>query len=139
MKCSLGISNFLEEISSLSCSIFFLYFFALITDEGFLSSCDLNKLSIYDLSFLFFKVSFANFVHWHFHINFRIRLSVFTKKFMRYFSFRESSRFSNNEPSPSQAWYALHLFRHYKFCLSDLLKLSMQKSCTSFVKYIPKY
>ena len=37
-KCSLGISNFLEEISSLSHSIVFLYFFALITEEGFLSS-----------------------------------------------------------------------------------------------------
>ena len=34
-KCSLGISNFLEEISSLSHSVF-LYFFALITEEGFL-------------------------------------------------------------------------------------------------------
>ena len=31
MKCSLGISNFLEEISSLSHYIVFLYFFALIT------------------------------------------------------------------------------------------------------------
>ena len=30
MKCSLGISNFLEEISSLSHSVVFLYFFALI-------------------------------------------------------------------------------------------------------------
>ena len=38
MKCSLGISNFLEEISSLSHSIVFLYFFALITEEGFLIS-----------------------------------------------------------------------------------------------------
>ena len=28
MECSLGISNFLEEISSLSHSIVFLYFFA---------------------------------------------------------------------------------------------------------------
>ena len=37
MKCSLGISNFLEEISSLSHSVVFLYFFALITEEGFLS------------------------------------------------------------------------------------------------------
>ena len=33
MKCFLGISNFLEEISSLSHSIVFLYFFALITDS----------------------------------------------------------------------------------------------------------
>ena len=38
MKCSLGISNFLEEISSLSHSVVFLYFFALITEEGFLLS-----------------------------------------------------------------------------------------------------
>ena len=33
MKCSLGISNFLEEISSLSHSVVFLYFFALIAEE----------------------------------------------------------------------------------------------------------
>ena len=38
MKCSFGISNFLEEISSLSHSIVFLYFIALITEEGFLIS-----------------------------------------------------------------------------------------------------
>ena len=38
MKCSLGISNFLEEISSLSHSVVFLYFFVLITEEGFLIS-----------------------------------------------------------------------------------------------------
>ena len=38
MKCSLGISNFLEDISSLSHCIVFLYFFALITEEGFLLS-----------------------------------------------------------------------------------------------------
>ena len=37
MKCSLGISDVLEEISSVSHSIVFLYFFALITEEGFLS------------------------------------------------------------------------------------------------------
>ena len=38
MKCSLGVSNFLEEISSFSLSVVFLYFFALITEEGFLIS-----------------------------------------------------------------------------------------------------
>ena len=38
MKCSLGMSNFLEEISSLSHSVVSLYFFALITEEGFLIS-----------------------------------------------------------------------------------------------------
>ena len=36
MKCSLGISNFLEEISSLSHSIVFLYFIALIAEKAFL-------------------------------------------------------------------------------------------------------
>ena len=38
MKCSLGISNFLEEISSLSHSVVFLYFFALIAEEAYLIS-----------------------------------------------------------------------------------------------------
>jgi len=38
MKCFLGISTFLEEISSLSHSIVFLYFFALIAEESFLFS-----------------------------------------------------------------------------------------------------
>ena len=38
MKCSLGISTFLEEMSSLPHSVVFLYFFALITEEGFLIS-----------------------------------------------------------------------------------------------------
>ena len=38
MKCSLGISNFLGEISSLSHSFVSLYFFALIVEEGFLIS-----------------------------------------------------------------------------------------------------
>ena len=38
MKCSLGISHFFEEISSLSHSIVFLFFFALIAEEGFLIS-----------------------------------------------------------------------------------------------------
>ena len=47
MKCSLGISNFLEEISSLSHSIVFLYVFALITEECFLiSPCYSSELCI---------------------------------------------------------------------------------------------
>jgi len=49
MKYSLGISNFLEEISSLSHSVVFLYFFALIAEEGFLiSSCYSLELCIQD-------------------------------------------------------------------------------------------
>ena len=47
MKCSLGISNFLEEISSLSHFIVFLYLFALIIEKGFLiSPCYSLKLCI---------------------------------------------------------------------------------------------
>ena len=38
MKYSLGISNFPEEISSLSHSVVFLYFLALIAEEGFFKS-----------------------------------------------------------------------------------------------------
>ena len=55
MKCSLGISNFLEKISSLSHSVVFLYFIALITEEGFLiSPCYSLELCIQmDISFLF--------------------------------------------------------------------------------------
>ena len=41
MKCSLGISSFLEEISSLSCSVVFLHFSSLFTYEGFLSLLDI--------------------------------------------------------------------------------------------------
>ena len=38
MKCSFEISSFLEEISSLSPSVVFLYFFALFIEEGFFKS-----------------------------------------------------------------------------------------------------
>ena len=64
MKCSLGISNFLEEISSLSHSVVFLYFFALITEEGFLiSPCYSLELYIQmGISFLFsFAFHFPSF------------------------------------------------------------------------------
>ena len=55
MKCSLGISNFLEEISSLPHFVLFLYFFALIAEEDFLiSSCYSLELCIQmPISFLF--------------------------------------------------------------------------------------
>ena len=64
MKCSLGISNFLEEISSLSHSIVFLYLFALIAEEGFLiSPCYSLELCIQmGVSFLFsFAFHFSSF------------------------------------------------------------------------------
>ena len=49
MKYSLGSSNFPEEISRLSHSIVFLYFFALVTEESFLY-----------LSLLFFETLHSN-------------------------------------------------------------------------------
>ena len=64
MKCSLGISDFLEEISSLCYSFVFLYFFALIAEEGFLiSPCYSLELCIQMLiSFLFsFAFLFSSF------------------------------------------------------------------------------
>ena len=63
-NCSFGISNFLEEISSLSHSVVFLYFFALITEEGFLiSPCYSLELCIQiGISFLFsFAFPFSSF------------------------------------------------------------------------------
>ena len=58
MKCSLGVSNFLEEISSLPLSIVLLYFFALIAKEGFpISPCYSLELCIQmGISFLSSKL-----------------------------------------------------------------------------------
>ena len=63
--CSLRISNFLEEISSLSHSVF-LYFFALIIEEGFLiSPCYSLELCLQMCtSFLFFAFHFSSFLHY---------------------------------------------------------------------------
>ena len=65
MKCPLGISNFLEELSSLSHSLVFLYFFALTIQEGFLISpwYSLELCIQMDISFLSsFAFSFSSFV-----------------------------------------------------------------------------
>jgi len=55
MKYSFAVSNFLEEISNLSHAIVLLYFFALITVEGFVvSPCYSLELCIQmGVSFLF--------------------------------------------------------------------------------------
>ena len=55
MKYSLGISNFLEEISSLSHSVVFLYFFALIAEETFLSLLDILQNSAFKWEYLSFS------------------------------------------------------------------------------------
>ena len=65
MKCSFGISNFFEEISSLCLSIVFLCSFALITEEGFIiSPCYSLELCIeMGVSFLFsFAFHFSSFL-----------------------------------------------------------------------------
>ena len=57
-KCSLGISNFLEEISSLYHSVVFLYVFASVTEEGFLISPGYS-LELCSQMGIFFLFSFA--------------------------------------------------------------------------------
>ena len=61
MKWSLAISNFLEEISSLFHSVVYLYFFTLITEEGFLiSSCYSLELCIQMHISFFFSLAFTS-------------------------------------------------------------------------------
>ena len=60
MTFSLGNCNFLEEISSLSHSNLFLYFFALITEEGFLISPCYLELSLKWVYVSFSPLSFAS-------------------------------------------------------------------------------
>ena len=62
IKCSLGISQFLEEISTLSHSTVFLYFFALITGKGFLmSTCCSLELCIQMGTFFLSSFAFLLF------------------------------------------------------------------------------
>ena len=62
MKCSLGISHFLEENSSLSHSVVFLHFFALIAEEGFLiSPCYSVELCIQMLISFIFSFALTSF------------------------------------------------------------------------------
>ena len=81
MKCYLGIFNFLEEFSSLSHSIVFLYFFALITEEDFLISphYSLELCIQMGISFLF---SFA----WR-----KFRLGVQNEAGQRLIEFRQEN------------------------------------------------
>ena len=80
MKCSLGMSNFLEEISSLSHSVVFLYFFALITEEGFLiSPCYSLELCIQmGTSFLFHVLTIVDSAVMNIvvHVSFSIMVSL---------------------------------------------------------------
>ena len=61
MICSLGISYFLKGISDLSHSIVFLFFFALISEEGFLiSPCYSLELCIQMVISCIFSFSFCS-------------------------------------------------------------------------------
>ena len=63
MKYSLGIPNFLEEISSLSHSIVFLYFFASIAEEVFLiSPCYSSEFCIQMGISLLFSFAFTSLI-----------------------------------------------------------------------------
>ena len=57
MKCPLGVSDFLEGISSLFHSILFLYFFALIAEEGFLISPYMILYILYMYVYKSFSIS----------------------------------------------------------------------------------
>ena len=61
MKFSLGVSNFLEEIYSLYHYFVFLYFFALVTEEGFLTTaCYSSEICIQmGMSLFSFAVYFS--------------------------------------------------------------------------------
>ena len=61
MKCSLAITNFLEEIYSLSHSVVFPCFFELIAQEVFLiSPCYPFKLCLQMLIFCFYPLLFSS-------------------------------------------------------------------------------
>ena len=83
MKCSLCISNFLKEISSLFHSIVFFCFFALITEEGFLiSPCYSLELYIQKgISSLFsFAFRFSSFIEPIFAIKSSLGISNFLEE-----------------------------------------------------------
>ena len=61
VKCSLGISNFPKEISSLSTSVVFLYIFALFIEEGLLvSPCCSETLWLVGCTFPFLSCFFSS-------------------------------------------------------------------------------
>ena len=76
MKCSLGIFNFLEEISSLSHSVVFLYFFALIAEEGCLI-CFCYSLELCIQMLISFHFAFVYSHGHHQMVNTKIRFITF--------------------------------------------------------------
>lgn len=84
----------------------------------------------------------------HFHVKFRINLSISTKKFLRfhlglhwiYRSVGENWHFNHLWTSNSWTWYIapyIYVFLFLLF-LSRVLQFSVYRSCTFFVKLIPK-
>ena len=112
MKCSLGISKFLEEIFSLSHCVVFLYFFALFTSEGFLiPPCYSLELCIQ--MGIYFPFSFA------FHFSFFSQLFIRppqTNIFSSCICFSWGWFWS----LPPVQCYELPSIVHQALCLSDL-------------------
>ena len=130
MKCSLGISNYLEEISSLAHSIVFLYLFALITEEGFLiSPCYSLELCIKMGISFFFSFALASLLYTaickassdshfallHFFFLGMILIPVFCT--MSRTSIYSSSGILSVRSSPLYLYFSLSLYSHKGFDL----------------------
>ena len=87
MKCSLGISNFLEEISSLSHSIVFLYFWSL--RKAFLSLLPILWYSAFKRVYLSFSphLSLVFVFVWLFHLANALRGHSYCHKISFFFFF----------------------------------------------------
>ena len=131
MKFSLGVSNFFEEISSLSHSVVFLYFFALITEEGFLISpcCSSELWRTEFFPFLIFLI--FPFLLW-----FSLHFTCCSSELWRteFFPFLSFLIF------PFLLWFSLHFFSQlfvrppqtsiFLFCIFFLGIVLIPASCT---------
>ena len=105
MKCSLGISNFLEEISSLSYSTVFLCFFALFTEERFpISPCYSSELLNSKYSILTLTSEEESYIH----VCTYMWREYLWKKMLALMSLMGSSGQGSGAEGLSQGWERLH-------------------------------
>ena len=125
MKYSLGISNFLEELSSLSHYIGFLYFFSMITEEGFLISPCFLWNSAFKWVYLFFSpltfTSFFSAIFKVFSDNYFVFLHFFFLKMVLITASCTMSRTSVHRSSAILShvvlYFSLPLYNHKEFDL----------------------
>ena len=133
MKCSAGISDFLDKISSLSHSIAFISFFAVITEEHFLIfPCYSLEFCIQmGISFLFsFAFSFSSLLftatckassdnHFAFLHFFFLGMVLITASCIMSWTSVHSSSVSLSDLIP---WihFSLPLYNHKRFCLDHI-------------------